>query len=43
MQEAVPDDGQLVDVIPSIASSAELQRRLLVDNPMRPYWPEEAL
>ncbi len=37
-----PDDGQLVDVIPRVACTAELQRRLLVDNPMRLYWPEEA-
>jgi 2-pyrone-4,6-dicarboxylate lactonase len=28
----------LVDYIPKIAASAELQRRLLVDNPMRLYW-----
>lgn len=37
----MPDDGRLVDFIPRIATSAELQRRLLVDNPMRLYWPEE--
>ncbi|HEX4049850.1 MAG TPA: amidohydrolase family protein [Steroidobacteraceae bacterium] len=34
----MPDDGKLVDYIPSIAVTAELQRRLLVDNPMRLYW-----
>ena len=38
----MPDDGLLVDFIPHIATTAELQRRLLVDNPMRLYWPEEA-
>lgn len=38
----MPDDGLLVDVIPHIAPTAELQRRLLVDNPMRLYWPEQA-
>jgi 2-pyrone-4,6-dicarboxylate lactonase len=38
----MPDDGALVDIIPRIAISAELQRKLLVDNPMRLYWPEEA-
>jgi 2-pyrone-4,6-dicarboxylate lactonase len=38
-----PDDGRLVDYIPRIATTAELQRKLLVDNPMRLYWPEEAL
>jgi len=34
----MPDDGQLVDVIPRIAPTAELQHQLLVDNPMRLYW-----
>lgn len=34
----MPDDGALVDFIPRIAPSAELQRRLLVDNPTRLYW-----
>ncbi len=38
----MPDDGLLVDFIPHIAPTAELQRRLLVANPMRLYWPEEA-
>ena len=37
----MPDDGLLVDFIPHIATTADLQRRLLVDNPMRLYWPEE--
>jgi 2-pyrone-4,6-dicarboxylate lactonase len=37
----MPDDGLLVDFIPEIAVTAELQRKLLVDNPMRLYWPEE--
>ena len=41
MQAAIPDDGHLVDMIPRIAPSADLQHRLLVDNPMRLYWPEE--
>lgn len=40
MEEAVPDDGALVDIIPHIAPTADLQRRLLVDNPMRLYWPD---
>ncbi|MGY1411031.1 MULTISPECIES: amidohydrolase family protein [unclassified Luteimonas] len=34
----MPDDGLLVDFIPHIAPTADLQRRLLVDNPMRLYW-----
>jgi 2-pyrone-4,6-dicarboxylate lactonase len=41
MHDAIPDDGALVDMIPRIARTAELQRKLLVDNPMRLYWPEE--
>lgn len=42
MQDAIPDDGALVDTIPRIAATAELQHKLLVANPMRLYWPEEA-
>lgn len=34
----MPDDGKLVDFIPRIATTAPLQRALLVDNPMRLYW-----
>jgi 2-pyrone-4,6-dicarboxylate lactonase len=37
----MPDDGLLVDFIPHIATTAQLQHKLLVDNPMRLYWPEE--
>jgi 2-pyrone-4,6-dicarboxylate lactonase len=36
----MPDDGLLVDFIPRIAVTSELQRKLLVANPMRLYWPE---
>ena len=42
LKDHMPDDGLLVDFIPHIATTAELQRKLLVDNPMRLYWPEEA-
>jgi 2-pyrone-4,6-dicarboxylate lactonase len=38
----VPDDGELVDLIPRIAPTPELQQKLLVDNPNRLYWPEIA-
>jgi 2-pyrone-4,6-dicarboxylate lactonase len=38
MKGHMPDDGALVDVIPRIAASPSLQRKLLVDNPMRLYW-----
>lgn len=41
MQDAIPDDGALVDMIPRIAPTAALQHKLLVANPMRLYWPEE--
>ena len=41
MKSHMPDDGKLVDYIPNIAVTAELQRKLLVENPMRLYWPEE--
>ena len=42
LKDHMPDDGLLVDFIPQVARTAELQRKLLVDNPMRLYWPEEA-
>jgi 2-pyrone-4,6-dicarboxylate lactonase len=32
------DDGVLVDQIPKFATTPELRRKLLVDNPMRLYW-----
>jgi 2-pyrone-4,6-dicarboxylate lactonase len=41
LKDRMPDDGLLVDILPSIAPKAELQQKLLVDNPMRLYWPEE--
>jgi 2-pyrone-4,6-dicarboxylate lactonase len=40
MDTEIPDDGHLVDMIPRIAPSADLQTKLLIDNPMRLYWPE---
>ena len=42
LDDHMPDDGLLVDFIPHIARTTELQRKLLVDNPLRLYWPEEA-
>ena len=39
METHMPDDGKLVDFIPRVAVTAELQQKLLVDNPMRLYWP----
>ena len=41
MKSHMPDDGKLVDFIPRIATTAELQERLLVANPMRLYWAEQ--
>ncbi|MGC2857443.1 amidohydrolase family protein [Novispirillum sp. DQ9] len=38
MTSHMPDDGLLVDVLPRIAPTVELQKALLVDNPMRLYW-----
>ncbi|MGH8144603.1 MAG: amidohydrolase family protein [Steroidobacteraceae bacterium] len=38
LKSYMPDDGTLVDYIPSIALTPELQHRLLVDNPMQLYW-----
>jgi 2-pyrone-4,6-dicarboxylate lactonase len=40
MQDAIPDDGALVDMIPRVAPTAALQTALLVDNPMRLYWTD---
>jgi 2-pyrone-4,6-dicarboxylate lactonase len=37
----VPDDGELVDLIPRIAPTPELRQALLVDNPNRLYWSAE--
>jgi 2-pyrone-4,6-dicarboxylate lactonase len=39
LKDHMPDDGLLVDYIPHIAPTPELQRKLLVDNPTRLYWP----
>ncbi|MGI1678865.1 MAG: amidohydrolase family protein [Cellvibrionaceae bacterium] len=38
MKSHCPDDGALVDLIPQIAPTIELQQALLVDNPMKLYW-----
>ncbi|PCI53339.1 MAG: 2-pyrone-4,6-dicarboxylate hydrolase [Alphaproteobacteria bacterium] len=40
MQDNIPDDGKLVDILPRIAPTQNLQQKLLVSNPMRLYWPE---
>jgi 2-pyrone-4,6-dicarboxylate lactonase len=38
MKSHMPDDGKLVDFIPQIAPTPQLQQQLLVDNPLRLYW-----
>ncbi|MDQ3272640.1 MAG: amidohydrolase family protein, partial [Pseudomonadota bacterium] len=38
LKDHMPDDGLLVDYIPQIATTPELQQELLVDNPTRLYW-----
>jgi 2-pyrone-4,6-dicarboxylate lactonase len=37
----MPDDGLLVNLIPEIAPTADLQYQLLVTNPNRLYWNNE--
>ncbi|MEP3224754.1 MAG: amidohydrolase family protein [Parasphingorhabdus sp.] len=41
MQDNIPDDGHLVDIIPQIAPSSALQEKLLVENPQRLYWADD--
>lgn len=40
MADEVPDDGHVVDMIPRIAPTETLRRKLLVDNPNRLYWAD---
>lgn len=37
----MPDDGLLVDYVPRVAVTDGQRRKLVVDNPMRLYWPDE--
>ena len=41
LRQHMPDDGRLVDFIPKIAATPELQRRLLVSNPLHLYWSQK--
>jgi 2-pyrone-4,6-dicarboxylate lactonase len=41
LTDHMPDDGLLVDHVPHIAVTAEQRQKLLADNPMRLYWPDE--
>lgn len=38
LKTQMPDDGQLVDLLPRIAPTQLLRKKLLVDNPHRLYW-----
>lgn len=40
MQDEIPDDGHVVDLIPRIAPTLGFQQKLRVENPMRLYWAE---
>jgi 2-pyrone-4,6-dicarboxylate lactonase len=42
MKSHMPDEGDLVDLVQRIAPTDNLQQKLLVDNPMRLYWPAGA-
>lgn len=42
IKKDMPDDGALVDLLEEIVPDEEHLRRLLVDNPARLYWPEQA-
>ncbi|WP_255955052.1 amidohydrolase family protein [Streptomyces odontomachi] len=42
LTDHMPDDGLLVDHVPHVATTAARRQKLLVDNPMRLYWPGEA-
>lgn len=39
MKSHMPNDGTLVDIIAKIAPGQKKQQALLIDNPMRLYWP----
>ncbi|RRO18299.1 2-pyrone-4,6-dicarboxylate hydrolase [Saccharopolyspora rhizosphaerae] len=41
LTDHMPDDGLLLDHVRHLAVTAEQQQALLVDNPMRLYWPDE--
>ena len=38
MEQRIPDDGLLTDVVPRIAVTSILRKQLLTDNPSRLYW-----
>jgi 2-pyrone-4,6-dicarboxylate lactonase len=40
LKDHMPDDGLLVDFIPHIAPTTQMQQKLLVDNPTHLYWSD---
>jgi 2-pyrone-4,6-dicarboxylate lactonase len=42
LRSHMPDDGELVDFVPRIASTEQARQQLLVDNPTRLYWGDRA-
>lgn len=38
LKSHMPDDGVLVDILPKIAPAEALQKKLLIENPIRLYW-----
>jgi 2-pyrone-4,6-dicarboxylate lactonase len=42
LTDHMPDDGLLVDHVPHVAVTAPQRHKLLVENPMRLYWPDES-
>ncbi|HEY4418424.1 MAG TPA: amidohydrolase family protein [Pseudonocardia sp.] len=42
LRSHMPDDGELVDFVPRIASTEQARQLLLVENPSRLYWGETA-
>ena len=43
LTDHMPDDGLLVDHIPHVAVTPQQRHKLLVENPMRLYWPGETV
>jgi 2-pyrone-4,6-dicarboxylate lactonase len=41
LKSHMPDDGALVNLIPRVAPTPELQHKLLINNPLRLYWEGE--
>ena len=41
--KAMPNDGELVDLLAKTVPDESLRKRILVDNPTRLYWPETKL